>query len=80
MRRRPDGDPDRSGKSKAVLLDQSGALGYALPERFSLRAQTAHAPERDAYSDTILAGRLRDAMARLNPQIPEDARRTRCGG
>ena len=27
-----------------------------------------------AYSDTILAGRLRAAIARLNPQIPEDAR------
>ncbi len=31
-------------------------------------------PERDAYSDTILARRLREAMARLNPQTPEDAR------
>ncbi len=31
-------------------------------------------PEREAYSDTILTARLRAAVTRLNPQIPEDAR------
>jgi type I restriction enzyme R subunit len=48
-------------------------LGYA----------TAHAPhftpgelttERDSFADVILAGRLSDAIRRLNPAIPADAR------
>ena len=58
---------------EAVLLDQLGALGYVCLND-SVSGPDGHTPERDAYSDTILAGRLREAMARLNPQIPEDAR------
>ena len=30
-------------------------------------------PERDSYSDVILKGRLRTALERLNPHLPEDA-------
>ena len=30
-------------------------------------------PERQAYSDVILKDRLRTAIQRLNPAIPEDA-------
>lgn len=33
------------------------------------------APERASYGDVVLTGRLSDAVARLNPAIPEDARR-----
>ena len=32
------------------------------------------APERAAYSDTVLLPRLRSAVARLNPSIPKDVR------
>ena len=48
-------------------------LGYA----------AAHAPhfapgelttERESFSDVVLAGRLSDAIGRLNPAIPADAR------
>lgn len=31
------------------------------------------AAERDDYAQVVLAGRLRDALARLNPQLPADA-------
>ncbi|MBA4491534.1 type I restriction endonuclease subunit R [Paracoccus sp. S1E-3] len=58
---------------EAVLLDQLGELGYALLND-AVSGPDGSAPERAAYSDTILAARLRDAMARLNPHIPEDAR------
>jgi len=48
-----------------------------------LRYAVAHAPhlapgeiaaERKSFSDVVLVGRLRDAIARLNPAIPSDAR------
>ena len=58
---------------EGVLLDQLGGLGYALLND-AVSGPDGSAPEREAYSDTILAARIRDAMARLNPQIPEDAR------
>ena len=58
---------------EAVLLDQLGGLGYALLND-AVSGPDGSAPEREAYSDTILVARLRDAMARLNPHIPEDAR------
>jgi len=58
---------------EAVLLDQLGALGYTCLND-AVSGPDGSAPERDAYSDTILVRRLRDAIARLNPQIPEDAR------
>ncbi|MFN2310391.1 MAG: type I restriction endonuclease, partial [Gammaproteobacteria bacterium] len=32
------------------------------------------ASERDSFADVILVGRLRDAITRLNPTIPESAR------
>src|SRR2546423_12561579 len=48
-----------------------------------LRYEVAHAPhlapgeiaaERSSFADVILVGRLRDAVTRLNPAIPSDAR------
>lgn len=58
---------------EAVLLDQLQGLGYAVLSD-TVSGPDGSAPEREAYSDTILAGRLRAAIARLNPQIPEEAR------
>jgi type I restriction enzyme R subunit len=59
---------------EAVLLDQLGALGYACIND-AVSGPDGRAPEREAYSDTFLPGRLRAAIVRLNPQIPEDALR-----
>ena len=58
---------------EAVLLDQMGALGYACLDDV-ISGPDGLAPEREAYSDTILAGRLRAAMERLNPHILQTLR------
>ena len=36
-------------------------------------APDGHASERESYGDVMLAQRLRDALARLNPDLPTDA-------
>ncbi|GAA0287636.1 type I restriction endonuclease subunit R [Rhodovulum strictum] len=58
---------------EAVLLDHLERLSYACLND-TVSGPDGSAPERDAYSDTILPRRLRAAVARLNPHIPEDAR------
>ena len=58
---------------EGVLLDQLAGLGYACLSD-TVSGPDGAVPEREAYSDTILAGRLRAAVARLNPAIPEEAR------
>jgi type I restriction enzyme R subunit len=58
---------------ETVLLSHLSALGYTCLND-AASGPDGRAPEREAYSDTFLSGRLRDAIARLNPQIPEDAR------
>lgn len=56
-----------------ALLSQLGSLGY---ERLSetKSGPDGPAPERDAFSDVLLMKRLRAAIARLNPDIPAEAR------
>ena len=58
---------------ETVLLDQLAGLGYTCIND-AISGPDGRSPERETYSDTFLTGRLRDAIARLNPQIPEDAR------
>jgi type I restriction enzyme R subunit len=58
---------------EAVLLDQLATLGYTCLND-ATSGPDGRAPEREACSDTFLPGRLRAAIARLNPHIPEDAR------
>ncbi len=58
---------------EGVLLEQLAELGYSCLND-AVSGPDGPSPEREAYSDTILSGRLRAAIARLNPQIPEDAR------
>ena len=41
-------------------------------------APDGSAPERTDYADPILAGRLREALARLNPSIPAEALEDAC--
>ena len=48
-------------------------LGYAIGHGPQL-APGEVAAERNSFSDVILIARLREAIARLNPAIPEDAR------
>lgn len=64
--------PDESTVEQAAL-DWFAELGYTIAHGPDL-APGVPTAERDAYSDVVLAGRLRDAIRRLNPAIPEDAR------
>jgi type I restriction enzyme, R subunit len=58
---------------EAILIEQFQELGYArLPD--AVIGPDGTAPERASYGDVILRGRLEAAVARLNPQIPPEAR------
>jgi len=48
-------------------------LGFALAPGLEIGPDGAR-PERAAYGDVVLVGRLRAAIARLNPALPEEAR------
>lgn len=48
-------------------------LGYAIVAGPDVAPDTKHA-ERISYTDVILESRLRDATAKLNPDLPDDAR------
>ena len=48
-------------------------LGYAIGHGPHI-APGEPAAERDSFADVVLVGRLREAIRRLNPSIPEDAR------
>src|SRR5438067_13364295 len=48
-------------------------LGYSVAHAPHL-APGEIASERSSFCDVVLIGRLRDAIARLNPRIPSDAR------
>src|SRR5438874_10780904 len=48
-------------------------LGYAVAHAPHL-APGEIAAERSSFSDVVLVGRLREAIARLNPAVPNDAR------
>ncbi len=56
-----------------ALLEQLGDLGYSVRSDFQI-GPDAPAPERAAYTDVLLLGRLEAAIDRLNPQIPPEAR------
>ena len=56
-----------------AALQWFGELGYTLAHGPDL-APGEPAAERDGFGDVVLAGRLRNAIRRLNPAIPEDAR------
>ena len=48
-------------------------LGFAVEQALHL-APDEKTAERSSFADVVLAGRLRDAIERLNPAIPTDAR------
>jgi type I site-specific restriction-modification system R (restriction) subunit len=56
-----------------AALSWFGELGYAVAHGPDL-APGELAAERDSFADVVLVRRLRDAITRLNPTIPDDAR------
>ena len=52
-----------------------GELGYAVGHG-PLLAPGESAAERDSFGEVVLVRRLRDAIRRLNPAIPGEARAT----
>jgi type I restriction enzyme R subunit len=56
-----------------AALEWFGELGYAVGHGPHI-APGEPAAERDSFGEVVLVGRLRDAIWRLNPAIPEDAR------
>ncbi|MFN3327118.1 MAG: type I restriction endonuclease, partial [Bryobacteraceae bacterium] len=58
---------------ESALLDQLASLGYAV-ERDEAIGPDGPRPERASYGDAVLLARLTQAVARLNPTLPEAAR------
>ena len=58
-----------------AALEWFGELGYAVGHGPQL-APGEPAAERDSFGEVVLVGRLREAIRRLNPAIPEEARAT----
>lgn len=56
-----------------AALTWFGELGYAVGHGPKL-APGEPAAERDSFGDVVLVGRLREAIRRLNPTIPNEAR------
>ena len=56
-----------------AALEWFGELGYEVGHGPHL-APGELAAERDSFSEVVLVGRLREAIRRLNPAIPEEAR------
>jgi len=58
---------------EAAALEWFCRLGYAVLFRPDI-APGEPAAERESYNQVVLSGRLQEAIGRLNPQIPEEAR------
>ncbi len=56
-----------------ALLDQLRALGYSI-EREEDIGPDGHRPERESHDEVVLKKRFEDAVARLNPGLPLEAR------
>jgi type I restriction enzyme R subunit len=58
---------------ESALLDQLRALGYSI-EREEDIGPDGHRPERESHDEVVLRKRFEDAVARLNPGVPPEAR------
>jgi type I restriction enzyme R subunit len=58
-----------------AALEWFGELGYEVGYGPHL-APGEPAAERDGFGEVVLVGRLREAIRRLNPAIPEEPRAT----
>jgi len=56
-----------------AALEWFGALGYVIGHGPQM-APGEPTAERDSFGEVVLVGRLREAIRRLNPAIPEEAR------
>ena len=56
-----------------AAFDWFGGLGYTIGHGPHI-APGEPAAERDSFGEVVLVGRLREAIRRLNPAIPEEAR------
>jgi len=56
-----------------ATLEWFGQLGYSTACGEDIAPEGTHA-ERESFGDVLLIQRLRDAIDRLNPTIPEEAR------
>lgn len=57
---------------ETALLEQLAGLGFACTSD-EVTGPDGSQPERDAYDEVVLKGRLSDAVARLNPTLPPEA-------
>lgn len=57
---------------EAALLEQLASLGFACTSD-DLIGPDGRQPEREAYDEVVLKGRLAAAVARLNPTLPAEA-------
>jgi type I restriction enzyme R subunit len=58
--------------AEEALLEWFSALGYEVLHGPDIAPGTP-AAERDDYREVVLAGRLREAVRRLNPEVPAAA-------
>src|SRR5690349_6458846 len=58
---------------EAGLLGQLKSLGYAVVSD-DIIGPDGSSPERDSHDVVVLRKRLEDAVARLNPHLPHEAR------
>ena len=58
---------------ESALLDQLRALGYSV-EREEDIGPDGHRPERESHNEVVLHKRFEEAVARLNPGVPPEAR------
>ena len=65
--------PFNESTIEEAALSWFDELGYAVAHGPDLAPGEA-AAERDSFADVVLVGRLRDAIDRLNPKIPAEAR------
>src|ERR1700675_992783 len=56
-----------------LVLDLLARLGYSISTDAEI-GPDGEAPEREAYADVVLTPRLIEAIERLNPSIPLEAR------
>src|SRR5688572_19048645 len=60
------------GHVEEAALSWLGELGYSVVNGAEIAPDTFNS-ERESYSDVILVGRLKAAIARLNPALPTEA-------
>src|SRR5690606_32588828 len=58
---------------EGALLNQLRGLGYQIEGEENL-GPDGHRPERDSHDEVVLRKRFEDAVARLNPGVPPEAR------